>query len=775
MASRPSRASVSGELSIARRSSRRCSVSSAGLPGDFIPGETDPIVFTTFWMKAAMGNVLPAWLRWFDPDGDGMVTLKEFSEGMRKCGYDKDCKELFEAIDEDESGFLTLYEVDLGVADLWAAFRSWAATTFQSTDDMVTKLRGQILQLGIKKYQSRHTLGKPRDPKNEQPDIHFIREQFAENAARLGWYGAYEDVLYDAMDKNGKGSVSKKDIKFFEKSKHMSERRQAVKPGNERTPTVKRQSSVVKAILEANQSQSMLRSLLAFINLLRSRNKKQLMRAWRTYLDPRGNLYTSKADLVRTCTDLAWKGDPTSLWNAISDASEGFANLEDLCVNEARELCVFKQYCEKHFGNLKNFFSKLLAYEKARQKKSKPSKEPLYSDDERADAVERSTFLSFFKKIQGDFDPSSAWILIDYDGQGTITYQDELKFLESWTPAIWLSEEPGVTEAARFKAELLEAYQNHPVKAWRQGIDTNGSGMARWGEFHGACQKIGWTNESDMAKAWVALSISGLGFLTMRQIDEHMADALANFRRWCYAMHGSVVLAFKELDKDDNGTLSYEEFTSALDETTFKGDVTDTWYALNQDGDKMLSKFEVYFLDEMELDVLEAFIFGTYFNMEGDDTSRPGSPESGNEEQEDELNMEESIKSTNTLQDDPLPSRAVRKHLTNVLGLAGNKLDYRATLDDSVYSEPPPLSTPIKATQSHSRSQDHSHGRGDGPARSARQQQQQLPELPSPKKGTPRSARALPWPSRLPPRGTYVGGGAYMRDRPRKLFFSGLD
>eukprot|EP00930_Biecheleria_cincta_P069899 TRINITY_DN57575_c0_g1_i1.p1 TRINITY_DN57575_c0_g1~~TRINITY_DN57575_c0_g1_i1.p1 ORF type:complete len:738 (-),score=139.22 TRINITY_DN57575_c0_g1_i1:158-2371(-) len=734
--------------------------------GEFIPGTTDPLVFVQGLMRAAMGHMLPAWLRWFDPDGDGMVSLTEFTEGMRKCGYDQDCKQLFDLIDEDESSFLTLYELDLGAADLWAAFRSWAALTFTGTEDMVLKLRGQVLQLGQKKWQSMKTMTNSRTSIIE-PETHFIREQFAENAARLGWYGAHEDVLYDALDLYRQGYVTKKQLKWFEKSKNMLERRQAIRPGAKR-PTPRRISASTQKPTDAKQN-TMLRSLLSFISFLRARNKNRLMRAWRTLLDPEGRFYISKQDLIRTCIELTWKGDPNSLWHAVSDAPEGFANFEDLCVSEARELGEFKCYCEKHFGSLKSFWNKLLALEKSRQKKNNM---PRFPNAERVQTVEKNTFIKFCRKLQGAFNPFTVWPLLDWQGQGNINYQDELKNLESWNPAIWLHVEPGIAEAAKFKADLLKEHLNHPVKAWRSGVDTNGSGMARWGEFHNACSRIGWRNESDMAKAWLALDTNGMGFLTLRQLDERMADALANFRRWCYAMYGSVLLAFKELDKDESGTLSYEEFTAALNESTFKGSVEETWHALNQDGDSKLSKYEVHFLDDMELDVLEAFSLGTAFLKEAENVSRPGSPDScgGGEEQED-FNMMESSELTNTQQDGMLPNLHVRHHLLNIIGLAGKSLDLGDVLADDYPCPAPLTSTPLKTSKSQSRSKDRSPRQGDGPARSARQRQ--LPSLPSPR-DTPRSARVLPWPSHLPPKGVYLGGRAYLPGPPQKHTF-GLD
>lgn len=87
-----------------------------------------------------------------------------------------------------------------------------------------------------------------------------------------------------------------------------------------------------------------------------------------------------------------------------------------------------------------------------------------------------------------------------------------------------------------------------------------------------------------------------------------MAENLALFRRWCFATYGGVAIAFHALDVDGSGSLSEEEFVTVIQNSSFKGDALAAWNALNLEGSDILSEREMDFLDDMELDMLAAYV-----------------------------------------------------------------------------------------------------------------------------------------------------------------------
>eukprot|EP00434_Breviolum_minutum_P038610 symbB.v1.2.034257.t1/scaffold4393.1/size40249/5 len=68
--------------------------------------------YLSSFLRNAVGHVLIAWLRYFDSDeeGDGQVSLEEFTTSLRRLNFKGEAETMFRRIDEDDSGFLTLYE-----------------------------------------------------------------------------------------------------------------------------------------------------------------------------------------------------------------------------------------------------------------------------------------------------------------------------------------------------------------------------------------------------------------------------------------------------------------------------------------------------------------------------------------------------------------------------------------------------------------------------------------------------------------------------------------
>merc|ERR1719440_1863799 len=83
---------------------------------------------------------LKAWLHHFDTNGDEKISYDEFVDGLRRMNFEGNVIELWNDIDEDGSGEITLDEIDTDAFDLWSSFRRWSALTFESSRDMFDKL-----------------------------------------------------------------------------------------------------------------------------------------------------------------------------------------------------------------------------------------------------------------------------------------------------------------------------------------------------------------------------------------------------------------------------------------------------------------------------------------------------------------------------------------------------------------------------------------------------------------------------------------------------------
>merc|ERR1712079_590207 len=77
--------------------------------------------------------------------------------------------------------------------------------------------------------------------------------------------------------------------------------------------------------------------------------------------------------------------------------------------------------------------------------------------------------------------------------------------------------------------------------------------------------------------------------------------ALIEFKDWADNEFGSVRSAFKVLDKDSSGQLTYKEFRGACRNYGFSGDLRVLFQCLDQMGESTIMLKEVTFLDDWEM------------------------------------------------------------------------------------------------------------------------------------------------------------------------------
>lgn len=75
-----------------------------------------------------------------------------------------------------------------------------------------------------------------------------------------------------------------------------------------------------------------------------------------------------------------------------------------------------------------------------------------------------------------------------------------------------------------------------------------------------------------LSKAWRKLDEDLSGFITLGEIDRESHDLLTSFKDWADGSFGSVAMAFKFLDKDGSGELTFSEFRKACKKYRWKGD-----------------------------------------------------------------------------------------------------------------------------------------------------------------------------------------------------------
>lgn len=518
------------------------------------------------FIEGKKGCALLAWLHHFDKNGDGKIDYEEFESALTEMEFQGDIKNLFAEIDCDNSGILTLNEVDSWSADLWASFRRWCANSFASADDMVLKLsRGS----GGRRNSVVGTLSSLNRAENSGGLTH---SQFTENAVRFGWYGGFELVLFRALDSKNSGRIDAEDIAWFDAERTRQHRRNAQK------------IRVTKAGPQAQtrNKANAIRALHSFAALLRHKYGS-LFGAWRRVLDRDGSMQVQRKELFKACQEVGWYGDVSALWHALDSDDSGQTTLDELTAKESRQLAVFKRWAEQRCGGMKEA---LRALSLAGRRKAKGG-------------LDKDAWVAGCQKLGVPGNAETLFDMLDWEGLNRITYK-ELKCIDKWVPCEWLTADPSEEAAQRFVKALLSKY-GHALKAWRIGIDRDSSGKSNWKEFKLACERIGF--KGNAAGAWLVLDANHTGYITIDEIDRAAGESLAQFRRWAQNEFGGVMVAFKALDTDESGSLSFKEFRKSVKDYNFRGDVSVLFNSLNMDKDDMIGKNEVAFLDEWEMDL----------------------------------------------------------------------------------------------------------------------------------------------------------------------------
>lgn len=512
-------------------------------------GYSDVAAHIAGFFTIKKGHTLRAWLKHFDVDHNGTIDFDEWCRGMKELDYKGDIVKPFREMDEDGSGEITIDEIDTEAGDLWLQFRHFCGKHFDSGRDMMQHIS-----------------------QSEGGNGHTCTEQgFTNHLREVGWNKGYEETLFHCLDTHGEGFISTRNMKWLDQEKKKQRRKELAKETAQKSLAVRAQAKILAAL-----------ALADFKAFLKKRYGHPF-KAWRKALDLDGSMSVQRAELFKACHDAGWQGDVRALWRALDKDGSGSTGLEELDPHCAKVLARFKCWAELKFGGKSE--DTFLALDR---KKAKKLKMP-----EWVASLRHFGYAGNLKQL---------FTMIDWQNNHYLTEKD-LECFDAWRPPAWLLAEANQSAAEAFKDLLFNKY-GHYLKAWRHCLDTDNSNRVSWHEFECAAKKVGF--KGDLPGAWLAFDDDLSGFITLKEIDVEAYASLLQFRLWADAEFGGVRSAFKVLDNDGSGELSFREFRRAVRDFGFGSgdsegaDPKTLFNSLDADGAGLIAFNEIAFLDDWE-------------------------------------------------------------------------------------------------------------------------------------------------------------------------------
>lgn len=254
------------------------------------------------YLKKKYGNLVRVWRTVFQCTDSLILSKPAFLKACASMGYATHAKELWKVLDNDNSGFASLDEMDPKGAEVLAKFKAFIDSKFRS----VSEAFAAVDKDGFQKVNV---------------------QQFDNALKRLGWDGSTKR-LFSYLDKDSNKTLQERDLKFLEKWSPLPYL--LVQPNEQAMEEVKQ--------------------------LLLQRYSNPL-RAWRHFMDRDGDNHVNWGEFVQACKSFDYRGDVAGAWRAFDDDLSGYITLQEFDSEVSESLLEFRSWCHEEFGNVKAAFS----------------------------------------------------------------------------------------------------------------------------------------------------------------------------------------------------------------------------------------------------------------------------------------------------------------------------------------------------------------------------------------------------------------------------------
>eukprot|EP00440_Ansanella_granifera_P005518 gb/GFBE01005995.1/.p1 GENE.gb/GFBE01005995.1/~~gb/GFBE01005995.1/.p1 ORF type:complete len:755 (+),score=188.70 gb/GFBE01005995.1/:1-2265(+) len=253
------------------------------------------------FLKKKYGNYVKAWLSALSADGSMVLQRNVLFKACANIGWHGDVRLLFKAFDKDDSGYISIEELDAHAAEILARFREFIESQFGNATAAF------------------HALDRFNQKKLKQPEFLSALKSFGfQHPAK---------VIFQGLDHRGAKYLVVDDLLFLDRWKP---------PAFLTRPANPQAMEDMKAAL--------------------IKKYKNYLKAWRHCLDVDSSNRCTYDEFEAACKTLNFKGDVPGAWRALDEDLSGYITLHEIDSVSSSELGSFRRWCDEEFGSVRSAF-----------------------------------------------------------------------------------------------------------------------------------------------------------------------------------------------------------------------------------------------------------------------------------------------------------------------------------------------------------------------------------------------------------------------------------
>ena len=254
------------------------------------------------FLQKRYGNLIRAWRQALSQTDSMVLSKLHFLKAAARLGFAKESKELWKALDKDDSGQASIDELDPRNAEILAQFKVWVTQRFGGVRAAFEAI--------------------------DSDSTRFITSAEFSAAMTKFEFTKPSKQLFSHFDKDGDGKIVIEDVLFLENWNPL--------PFLVVPPNYKAKNEIRRLILVRTG---------------------QYMKAWRRLLDKDATNRCNWYEFSDCCQVLGYTGDVAGAWRAFDDDLSGYISLKEIDEASAMILSNFRKWALVEFGSIRSLFT----------------------------------------------------------------------------------------------------------------------------------------------------------------------------------------------------------------------------------------------------------------------------------------------------------------------------------------------------------------------------------------------------------------------------------